>query len=76
MASQLAVCCRKSVKIALVVGTVLSGVNQGSVIIRRTAGAVDLLRIVFNYLVPLFVATYARLALIKELKQRGLREGP
>jgi len=61
-------CCKKSLKVSLIVGTILSAINQGGVIWDHTFSTRDLIRIILNYLIPLAVATYARLALIKELE--------
>ncbi len=61
-------CCKKSIKVSLVVGTILSLVNQGDAILNNTLSLQDALRIFFNFLIPLLVSTYSRLALLKEMK--------
>jgi hypothetical protein len=48
---------RKTIRIALVVGTILSAVNQGSVIAGGHAGAATWFRVFFNYLVPFCVSS-------------------
>jgi len=60
--------CLKSIKVSLVVGTILSLVNQGDAIFNNTLRSQDLLKIVFNFLIPLLVSTYSRMALFKEMK--------
>jgi hypothetical protein len=47
----------RTVVIALIVGTLLSVVNQADVIVRGDADAVTWARIVVNYLVPFCVST-------------------
>jgi len=64
----LSACCQKSLKVSLAVGTLLSAINQGGVLLDQSVTTKDLIRILFNYLVPLAVATYSRLALLKELE--------
>ncbi len=59
-------CCKKSVKVALVVGTILSLINQTPAILHLSFTGEDLVRIAMNYLVPFSVSTYSRMALIKE----------
>ncbi len=48
---------RRTVVIALIVGTLLSVVNQADVIVRGHADAVTWARIVVNFLVPFCVST-------------------
>ncbi|MEW2081028.1 nitrate/nitrite transporter NrtS [Streptomyces sp. NPDC005283] len=47
----------RCVPIALLVGTLLSPVNQGAVIASGDATAATWLRVLFNYLVPLCVSS-------------------
>jgi hypothetical protein len=47
---------------ALVVGTVLSAVNQGAVLVDGQASASTWLRIAINYLVPFLVASFGYLS--------------
>lgn len=53
---------RAAWKVALVVGTILSAVNQGSVLAGGDATAVTWLRVGFNYCVPYVVASVGFLA--------------
>lgn len=53
---------RTGVKIAAVVGTILTIVNQGSVIAGGDATAVTWVRVAVNYLVPFFVSSIGYLA--------------
>jgi hypothetical protein len=48
---------RRTLKIAAVVGTLLSLINQGSVIFGGDASAATWLRVGFNYLVPFWVSS-------------------
>lgn len=53
---------RTCVRVAIVVGTILSAVNQGSVIVGGDASAVTWLRVSVNYLVPFVVSSIGYLA--------------
>lgn len=52
---------RTAVPVALVVGTVLSLVNQGSVVADGHANRWTVMRIVANYLIPFLVASFGYL---------------
>lgn len=52
---------RTATPVALFVGTVLSAVNQGSVLVAGTASATTWVRVCVNYLVPFCVASYGYL---------------
>jgi len=65
--SDLKVCYRESVKVSLVVGTILSLINQYQFIIHGLTAQLPILKIGMNYLVPFCVATYSR---IKTLQQQ------
>lgn len=53
---------RTASRVALVVGTVLSAVNQGSVILGGEATAATWLRVAVNYAVPFLVSSFGFLA--------------
>jgi hypothetical protein len=53
---------RKTIKIALVVGTLLSLINQGSVVFGGRATWVTWVRVGFNYLVPFCVSSIGYLS--------------
>ena len=53
---------RTASKVALLVGTILSVVNQGTVIVDGNATAVTWIRVGVNYLVPFLVSSYGFLA--------------
>jgi hypothetical protein len=53
---------RVAVPVAAVVGTVISMVNQGDVVITGQANAVTWVRIAVNYVVPFIVASVAYLS--------------
>lgn len=48
---------RKTLVIAAIVGTLLSVVNQGDVIVRGDADSIMWMRIAVNYMVPFVVST-------------------
>ncbi len=56
---------------ALVVGSILSLINQGSHIFSLSFTKTDLFRIFCNYLVPFLVAAYSRVSLLKELEKQN-----
>jgi len=53
---------RTCVRVAIVVGTILTAVNQGSVIVSGDASAVTWARVGINYLVPFVVSSVGYLA--------------
>lgn len=53
---------RVAAPVAAVVGTVISAVNQGDVILTGQADTVTLVRIAVNYVVPYIVASVAYLS--------------
>lgn len=55
-----------AVRVALVVGTVLSVVNQGEVFLHGDQTAATYVRVVFNYLIPYTVASIGYLAPFRE----------
>jgi hypothetical protein len=62
----------RAVKVALVVGSVLNLVNQGSVLLSGDLASFDALRGLLNFVVPYCVATYgATAALIAQADQRA-----
>lgn len=57
---------KRSLTVALVIGTVLTAINQGDVIL---AGRVpNLLKVALTYLVPLLVASYGAYSALATLK--------
>jgi hypothetical protein len=64
--SDLKVCYRESLKVSLVVGTILSLINQSQFIIHGLSAQSPFLKIGMNYFVPFCVATYSRLKLLKQ----------
>lgn len=67
---------RTAAPVAAVVGTVLSAVNQGDVVLAGDAGIGTWVRIAINYLVPFCVASIgflsARRVPVRELPDPGL----
>ncbi len=53
-------------RVSAIVGTLLSAVNQGSVIVAGHANAVTALRVIVNYAVPYTVASVGYLAPFRE----------
>ena len=51
---------KRSLWVALLVGTLLNAINQGDVLIR--GGHIDVLKLVLTYAVPYCVATYGAVA--------------
>ena len=66
MSEALKDCCKRSVKVALVVGTILSLINQTNAILHLSFTGEVLVRVAMNYLVPFSVSTYSRMAIIRE----------
>jgi hypothetical protein len=63
----IAVCCRRAnlrrtIKIALVVGTVLTAINEGDVLIHGQASATTAVKIAFNFMIPFIVSNLGVLA--------------
>lgn len=59
---------KRSLTVALVIGTVLTAINQGDVIL---AGRVpNLLKVALTYLVPLLVASYGAYSALATLKDQ------
>ncbi len=59
---------RRTLKIAAVVGTLLSLINQGSVIFGGDASAATWLRVGFNYIVPFCVSS---IGFLSATRRRG-----
>ncbi len=71
-------CGRRSVKVALVVGTLLSLVNQTGAIFKLAFDTGIVVRILANYLIPFSVSTYSRMAIMNEqvmLAENDTKEG-
>ena len=61
---------RRTTKIALVVGTVLSLINQGGVIFGGRASATTWIRVAANYVVPFCVSSFGFLTATKRAPYR------
>jgi len=55
---------RRGLKVALVVGTILTIINQGDVIASGDISPGLLIKILLNYCVPYFVSVYAELEVV------------
>jgi len=64
---------RRTLGIALIVGTILSAVNQGAVVIGGHASMLTWLRVAVNYLTPFLVSNAGVLAVGRD---RNAKEGP
>jgi len=53
-------------KVALIVGTILTAINQGDVILNGTLTVATLGKILLTYCVPYCVSTYAGVAAIRD----------
>lgn len=60
---------RRSVLVALVVGTVLNLINQGDVI--AAGGAVNWVKVVLTYAIPFCVSTYGACCASHQLRRTG-----
>ncbi len=63
---------KSSLKVSLIVGTVLSLVNQPSLIFNFSADTTQLIKIFFNYLIPLLVSAYSRFSLLNEISKKEI----
>lgn len=61
-------CCLKSIKISLFGGTIPSLIIQTSNIVKLSFTGESVVRILLNYLVPFFVATYAQYTSLKDFR--------
>ncbi len=57
---------RRSMRVALIVGTILVIINQGDKLVEGRLDSVIILKILLTYLVPYLVATYAAVAALKQ----------
>ena len=76
-----AVCCqqvvlRRTARIALLVGTILSAVNQGGVILGGDASGVTWLRVAANYVIPFCVSNAGVLSATRAAPGGGGKPGP
>jgi len=59
-----------AIKVALIVGTILTAINQGDIIASGPLTPSDLVKILLNYFVPYCVSTYAGVeALVNEQRE-------
>lgn len=72
--NELRLCIREAVKTALVVGTILSLINQSDILNTGIQSSLQLARIGLNFVVPFSVAFYSRYKLIRQLSQRSIKE--
>ncbi len=61
-----------AIKIALVVGTILSFINQYDVMLSGNIDKKDVMRVVLNYIVPFSVASVSRILYIRKQERRRL----
>lgn len=60
---------RRAAKVSLIVGTLLTLINQGDVILAGNISAAVILKIGLTYIVPYSVATYASVGALREPKR-------
>lgn len=65
---------RRSVKVGLLVGTILGALNYGDMIVTGTMATGDWLKMALTYLVPFSVSTHASVTAIRD-RETGVAEG-
>lgn len=63
-------------RVSLVVGTLITTVNQGGVLLAGEASALTAVRMTVNYVVPYFVASIGNLAPFRRPRAANDRQGP
>ena len=63
--------CRRSLKIALVVGSILVLINYGDRLLEGTISANDLLKMAMTFCVPFCVATYSSVCAVKKTQKKS-----
>ena len=61
-----------SVKIALIVGTMLSLINKFDTMVDFDFSLIDYFQILLNFIVPFSVASISRILYKKKLKEKGI----
>ncbi len=69
------VCVLRSLKVAVVVGTILGAVNHYDAILSGTFSATTLVQIAVTYLVPFCVATFGSAMQARHIELDGRRPG-
>ena len=64
---------RDAIKVALIVGTILTAINQGDIIASGPIAPSDLVKILLNYFVPYCVSTYAGVEALGNEQHGGKR---
>ncbi len=59
----------RSLKVAIIVGTILVAINQGDLILSGQFAAAEAWKIPLTYLVPFCVSTYAGVEAIRKLQK-------
>lgn len=65
---EIKMCANAAIKVALIVGTTLSLINQFQVVTNGFTNTNEVIKIVMNFIVPFCVAMYSRYMLLLELK--------
>ena len=63
-----------AIKVALIVGTILTAINQGDIIASGSITPGDLVKILLNYFVPYCVSTYAGVEALANEQREGKRD--
>jgi hypothetical protein len=62
-----------AIKVAFIVGTILTAINQGDIIASGSITPSDLVKILLNYFVPYCVSTYAAVEALANEQREGNR---
>ena len=65
------VCIKRSIKVALVVGTILFVINHFDEIVNGTLNATNIFQIGLTYLVPYFVSTFGSAMQARHIEMNG-----
>lgn len=67
-------CLRRSLAVALIVGTLLNAINQGDRLL--AGGEVSLVKLALTYVVPFCVATYGAYSMARNARRAGEARSP
>lgn len=65
---------QNSFKTSLVVGTTLSFINQFQHIVTFSLGKNEIIKIIFNYLIPFSVSAYSRFSILKQVNNKEINK--
>lgn len=70
--SELVICYRVSLKVALVVGTILSVINHYEVLLNGFESYKQVIKLFLNYIVPFSVSIYSQIHILKQQYQQKI----